>query len=595
VEEGLFAQLQSKEPALLTALVTFVGGFLAQAGPGNVGTMKALGTSATISGLQGLLTRAHVFSPASVSRAATAATTDKSPLLDPKSPTPWLASGAEPSMTMAFVSLVAGFLLQATGNSSHLAQAFGVSAGLAGTQGLLTRQQVFSPRTVALAQLVPNGLAGLVSGKLGGLPFMGHVPGLATATPAPAAAAASGGVAPAPAAPPAVVATAAVRAVLVTSAPGATSLEPATEPGVTSLLGRFRPEVRYDSLESYYADSAAILTDRSGNLLKRQDGTVIAGAPGGPPLTLEFLAGTQYPGKLPVTATDYIDLVDTDYDASGARWLQYWFFMYYDNPGFLGFGCHEGDLEMIQLRLDANDQPDVVSYSQHRSGVRATWSQLELVSTPDGPSPVTYSARGSHANLLRAGISISKRSFLPDHNDGKGYRVRPALVALSEAQTPWCLWPGAWGGTVASGWLGKEGISANSPAAFKRHRAWSDPAGFHASCDLSDDLPPAGQSTGAQAQAPPMPDIEVKPSAGSTVVSFSVPPAGGPAATKLVAGIVSPKAGVPAITKTVDIQGTSGTIELPLPQGAGPFAVHATTHAESGVASATQTVALPAA
>ena len=62
-------------------------------------------------------------------------------------------------------------------------------------------------------------------------------------------------------------------------------------------------------------------------------------------------------------------------EQDGLTWLQYWFFMYYDDPGFLGLGTHEGDVEMIQIRLDAAGQPDVVSYAQHRSGVRAPWNR----------------------------------------------------------------------------------------------------------------------------------------------------------------------------------------------------------------------------
>jgi hypothetical protein len=642
MQESLFARLQSHEPALLTALATFVGGFLAQAGPGHISSLPALGTSVTISGLQGILTRGKVFSPGTVRTAAAVETVTKAktPLVDPSAPVPWLLHGAEPSLTMAFVGLIAGFLVQVVGGSGSLVQALGVAAGLAGAQGVLTRQQVFSPKTVALAQLASeSGLASLLSpsesGRLAGMLFKGpavELAGLASKTPlAEIAGAVSGGPmvsaasapaaasAPTAASAPAAAATT-VAAVRVTATPGVTHPDPAVQPGLTSLLQRYRPEVRYDSLEAYYADSAAIITDRPGNLLKRQDGSVIAAAiPGAdaPKLTLEFLGPRTYGNGDPVAATDYLAQVGTDFaaqarqmhllagyadrvhgrvvvDSSGARWLQYWFFMYYDDPVFLGLGTHQGDVEMIQLRLDAGGQPDVASYSQHRSGLRATWSQLELAATPDGPAPVTYSARGSHANLLRAGIQISTRSFLPDHNDGRGYRVRPELVVLSDSQTPWCLWPGSWGGSRAEGLLGEIGVTANSPAALNRHRAWNDPAGFHASCDLADDLPPAGQRTGAGLQTPPAPAISVEPSDNATVVHYSVPAGDGPKPTHIVVGLASPDSSAPAITTTESITGTSGTIELPPAPGPGPFAVHATTHDATGLASPTQSAAVPA-
>ena len=602
---GMFARLQSREPALLTALFTLVGGFLAQVGPGHIPSLKALGTSATVSGLQGVLTRERVYSPAT-------AQTLRSPSALPDV-TPWLAQGAEPALAMSLVGFLAGFLVQLVGGATDLLQALGVSAGLAGTQGVLTRQQVYSPRSVALTRLAPGaGLAGILSGSLlAGAPQMataeagGRPPGGA-----PPAATAEAGAGPTPSA---------LTIPLVAGTPGATHPDPAIESGLVSLLQRFRPVVSYDSLESFYADSAAVITDRPGNLLKRQDGSVIATASPGsgmPRLGLDFLRAQRYPNGQLVAQTDYIDEVGGDYvaqarlmhslagygdrvhgrvviDSSGASWLQYWFFMYYDDPGFLGFGTHEGDIEMIQLRLDHEGQPDIASYSQHRSGVRATWSQLEHASTPDGLAPVTFSARGSHANLLRAGDQFSLRSFLPDHNDGHGHRLRPDLVVLSDLQAPWCLWPGSWGSTRASGLLGDVGISANSPTAANRHLAWRDPAGFHASCDLPGDLAPAGQLTGVDLQGPPAPALTVERSAQATVVSYTVPPDGNaPAATKIVVGLVSQDAAAPAITASADVRGASGTLELPLPPVDGSYEIRATTHAANGLASATQQASL---
>ena len=144
-------------------------------------------------------------------------------------------------------------------------------------------------------------------------------------------------------------------------------------------LQRYRPELRYDSLESFFADSAAVITDRPGNVLKRKDGTIIAAATpkaGQAQLGLAFLAQQHYTNGQPVAQDDYLDEVGSDYVAQsrqirsrpgygdrvhgrvassgGSTWLQYWFFMYYDDPGFLGFGTHEGDIEMIQLQLDGH-------------------------------------------------------------------------------------------------------------------------------------------------------------------------------------------------------------------------------------------------
>ncbi|MFZ0043797.1 MAG: hypothetical protein WAK93_20980, partial [Solirubrobacteraceae bacterium] len=600
--EGLFAQLQSREPALLAALFTLVGGFVAQAGPGHINSMKALGTSVTVSGLQGVLTRSRVFSPATVSALVKGQGSVGASAGLP-SVTPWLAQGAEPALAMSLVGLLAGFLLQVVGGAPDLLQALGISAGLAGTQGVVTRQTAYSPRTVALDQVA------LSTGRPSLITSLAAAAGAVVTSGVSPMAASAGGGSEAGSAPP---------MPTVAMGPGSTPPDPNVEPGLTSLLQRYRPILAYDSLESFFADSAAILTDRPGNVLKRQDGTLIASSipgAGDAQLRLAFLGAKQYANGQPATASDYIEEVGGDYvaqahqmhliaayanrvhgrvavDSTGARWLQYWFFMYYDNPNFLGFGTHQGDLEMIQLRLDASGQPDVASYTQHRSGVRANWNQLELVPSADGLVPVTYSARGSHANLLRAGISVSERSFLPDHNDGQGPRIRPDLVVLSDTQAPWALWPGSWGGTHASGILGQVGISANSPTSPTRHLAWRDPAAFHASCDLSDDdLPEPGQVAAPPSPAPPAPQLTAERGPTSTIVHFTVPAEGGtPQPEKIVAGLVAADGTSPAATVSADIRGPAGTLELPLPSSAGPYEVRAAVHAASGLGSDTTTV-----
>jgi hypothetical protein len=454
----------------------------------------------------------------------------------------------------------------------------GIAGGLAVTQGLVTRQQVFSPRTVALTRLASgSGIEAL----LGGVPAAPP-----TATPAPA----------------------------VTRVPPPSTVPTplmSTEAGAQALLARYRPVVRYDSMESYYADSAGVITDRPGNRLMRSDGTTLVPGPVGGALTLDLLRPGQYDADTPVQNTDYVKEVGSDYvaqarqmhrlpgygdrvhgravrDASGSWWLQYWFFMYYDDPGFLGFGRHEGDLEMIQLRLDAQGAPNAASYSQHRTGVRAAWNQLETAVTPDGLAPVTYSARGSHANLLRVGTSISARSFLPDHNDGQGYRVRPELVVLGDAGPTWALWPGSWGGTHAGGSLGSVGIEANSPTAPNRHLAWHQPDVFHASCDPpADDLPAPGQPMGLALARPPAPRLTVEQDPQATLVHYAVAPEGtAPASAKIVASLVSKDPSVPAHTVSEDMSGTTGTVSLPpAPEG---YEVRASVHTENGVGSATQ-------
>jgi hypothetical protein len=384
------------------------------------------------------------------------------------------------------------------------------------------------------------------------------------------------------------------------------------------LLAQYRPVVQYDSLESYYTDWAAVITDRPSNVLKRADGTVLAAAGpssgGVPQLSLNFLHPQTYPTGQPVGATDYIAEVGSDYvtqarqmhalagyankvhgrvvEQAGITWLQYWFFMYYDDPSFLGLGTHEGDIEMIQLRLTPSGQPDVVSYAQHRSGVTANWNQVEQQNS----SPVVYSARGTHASMLRAGDLISDRSFVPDHNDAKGPRVQLGLIALSQAQTPWAFWPGHWGGTKPEDQiLGQVGVEANSPTAPNQHRAWTDPAGFHASCEAAD-LPPVGAMHQSSLPAPAQPVLDVQRDAvaGSVNVKFQAPagPAGVTPAS-LVIAVDSSNGQLPPATTVVGLPAPTSELTAPVSPGATSVTIRATVHAANGAVSPTTTVSTP--
>ena len=147
---------------------------------------------------------------------------------------------------------------------------------------------------------------------------------------------------------------------------------------------------------------------------------------------------------------------------------------------------------MIQLALGSDDTPVTAVYAHHRSGFRVAYDEVETESFGGVAVPVVFSARGSHASMLRSGSQV-EGSPVPDHNDAKGPRVRPDVVALSETATPWVWWPGSWGGTKAgSSILGQLGVEANSPTGFTRHQAWSAPLEFAQACSTPS-LPPAGQ------------------------------------------------------------------------------------------------------
>jgi len=335
-------------------------------------------------------------------------------------------------------------------------------------------------------------------------------------------------------------------------------------------LARYSPWLRYDSQESFHADSAATLTDsvgRSGpNVLKRKNGTVLAKA--GAELSLDFLGSYGAPKK-----DDYLDAVGRDYvadarrlhaepqyadriyghvatDRNGATWLQYWFFYYYNDKQFLGLGLHEGDWEMIQLRLGAGGAPDAVTFAQHETGERCAWSGVEHGA--DG-APVVYVARGSHASLLRRGRHPAP--LVPDECDAKGPLVRPALEELTER---WAAWPGLWGSTKA-----RSPLESPSPRGPAPHLQYTDPLSKHeAAQDCR--VRSRGALTMAAVPAPPQPELEAHAQDDRAVVEWHLKP-GTPEAATLVFSLDSPDDDLPPATYRVDRPGPTGAKTLPPP------------------------------
>jgi len=190
-----------------------------------------------------------------------------------------------------------------------------------------------------------------------------------------------------------------------------------------NLLERYKPHPKYDSQEAFFADSAKEMTDNPGNELRRANGEVIATPGAG--LSLDSL-GAQYTDGSAAKATDVLGIMGKDYrtqysklrearadlrnfvyghaqtDPDGKLWLQYWFWYFYNDYQLAGgFGLHEGDWEMIEIRLDAKEQPELALYAQHAYAESHAWDEVEK--TGDG-KPVTYPGRGSHASYFAPGV-----------------------------------------------------------------------------------------------------------------------------------------------------------------------------------------------
>jgi hypothetical protein len=237
-----------------------------------------------------------------------------------------------------------------------------------------------------------------------------------------------------------------------------------TDPRI--LLERHKPRLVYDSQEAYFADSAAVFTDSPTNILKRANGAPIATPP---KLSLDYLGRQTYGDGTKVLRDDVLGDSTRHYaknakamhdrapryrdrayaharkDSKGRLWLQYWLFYYYNDYNlvgrFLGGGRHEGDWELVQLRLGADEKPELAVYSQHKTAEAKPWS----ATGKDKDTPLIYVARGSHANYFGPGSHFTGTWF--DQADGKGPRITPTLEIVSDTEPAWLLWPGHWGDT----------------------------------------------------------------------------------------------------------------------------------------------------
>jgi hypothetical protein len=374
------------------------------------------------------------------------------------------------------------------------------------------------------------------------------------------------------------------------------------ETDVQALLERHAPRLVYDSMEAYFADSAAIWTDSPFTELRRADGTVLARAP---QLSLGFLGPHTYGDGRPVVSSDAIGEKTQDYqhhaaalhrdpryrdrahtharhDSAGHLWLQYWFFYYYNDfqlaGPLLSAGKHEGDWEMIQLRIGGDGKPDQAVYAQHKGAESKAWKDVKMA--PGAPdTPLVYVARGSHASYFSAGTHWTGTWF--DHADGHGPQIVPALTALSDSGTPWAIWPGSWGDTRAT----DSPLDSASPVGPAHHSRWGDPAGLAATALrlATARVPPAPA-------VPPAPQITVRRDGGGLRVSYS-----GVQGVGLVVAIRPQGSQEPALTYALHTAGPAGEalIEHSVAPGQA-YEIRAATTAASGAASAATLAELPA-
>jgi hypothetical protein len=379
-----------------------------------------------------------------------------------------------------------------------------------------------------------------------------------------------------------------------------------------TLLERHLPVLSYDSQGSFMADSPATLTNRiapggKANVLRRADGSIVATAAGGrrrPRLGIDFLGWPSYSDGERAARSDFLDAVGTDYvlqaremhrgdfadriyghaiEADDGWWLQYWFFYLYNNKAFLGFGLHEGDWEMVQVRLDGEEKPEAIAFAQHAHGQRCGWDALTLHGEH---RPVVYVARGSQASFPFPGKH--EAPVIPDYADGKGAKIADATLEVIDSDGPsWVEWQGRWGSSRA-----RNKLESNSPRGPAHQDKWDDPQTFHEECD------PVERRRGAPRAAPegpPQPEIEARREGDRAVISYRFPRAPRqPAPVQLTVTLDSPEDALPPATFAFPADAGGGEVEHPLPLEDKPYVVRASAADEQGDLSAQAVADLPA-
>lgn len=184
--------------------------------------------------------------------------------------------------------------------------------------------------------------------------------------------------------------------------------------------------------------------------------------------------------------------------------VQYWYFYYDDlysyTPTVSNFiwQAHEGDWEVVNVVLDADEDPLFVGYSEHCLGTRRAWAKTPRWS---GHHPIVFVARGSHANyfteathswdstcLPQTVLAFFAQTGLPLPTDftGSAASSGPArfgsdttsIVRIADGSPSWVSFPGTWGELqyVHADLLGPGASpSGTSPVGPAQHPVWSDP------------------------------------------------------------------------------------------------------------------------
>ena len=257
------------------------------------------------------------------------------------------------------------------------------------------------------------------------------------------------------------------------------------------LAVKYTPYLHFAGGEKFFPTDVSYHVDNSRLFLKSDDSNILVDS--SPTMaTISLYKGGDY--FLNNTLGGFEEIAE-DYDqyresfgyvvyarvteSMGYFVVQYWFF-YAINPGSLN--QHQGDWEMIEIILNSAETPLYATYSQHFSGEKASWSDVEKV---DDTHPRVYVALGSHASYFR---SYQGKLGLENDVVGNAFTLGPddfQMVLLGEKGAgnhpfaqDWLEYGGRWGDWAQLADISRGAAGPRGPGFGENEDKWSNPVSW---------------------------------------------------------------------------------------------------------------------
>lgn len=280
------------------------------------------------------------------------------------------------------------------------------------------------------------------------------------------------------------------------------------------LLRRFAPTLHFDALERWRPDPVGAYL-RHSSVLDGEDRQL----PGTPPAEAAMRErGDELEARLdPLRDGSDVDSQERssemlaaygrtqDLDGAGtaygrvfpegdALFLQYWLF-YPDNPCVIPPGRHDGDWELVQVRLERRGdgfEPTHLTLAEHGKPVNRP------IESESAAEIEVFVAVDSHACYFEAGANpIIPLSDVCEPAGAPGATPRVELLPIEASKKDWVHWSGRWGMDRGPGtWLAlrlhwkrtywplkrlnKVGAGESPPSPAHQGRSWHSPSAFAA-------------------------------------------------------------------------------------------------------------------